>query len=228
LPVYGGPGVGQVVEGFNGAYRLDQGYRTLHHTAKVMPPATWPMVARTIEFDTDSTPETNRTKVVYDDGGLQIVAIEVDHAPIAPAYAYRFNYKGRSAVVTGDLKFHPSLAKPVEGADLLLSEAISLSMTRSLQQSAREAGRERTAAIMHDIEDYHMTPEQAATIANDAGVQLLAFYHLLPAPDGMLTRQLFSRGISDVRKSGWTIADDGSMYTMRVGGHDTLIGRLTE
>jgi ribonuclease Z len=228
LEVYGGPGVEQVVDGFNSAYRLDQGYRTSHHTAKIMPPSTWPMVARTINFETEPSPDKGRMKVAYDDGSLQIVAIEVDHAPIAPAYAYRFNYKGRSAVVTGDLKFHPSLARPVAGADLLLSEAISLSMTRSLQQGAREAGRERAAAIMHDIEDYHITPEQAATVANVAGVKLLAFYHLLPSPDGILARQLFSRGVGEIRTSGWTIADDGSMYTMRIGGHDTIIGQITE
>ena len=46
LPVYGGPGVERVVNGFNDAYRLDQGYRTAHHGDKVMPPPTWPMVAR--------------------------------------------------------------------------------------------------------------------------------------------------------------------------------------
>src|SRR5262245_3066029 len=44
LPVYGGPGVEDVVLGFNQAYRHDQGYRTAHHTARVMNPDTWPMV----------------------------------------------------------------------------------------------------------------------------------------------------------------------------------------
>ena len=52
-----------------------------------------------------------RTGLVLDDGRLRITAIEVDHAPIVPAYAYRFDYKGRSAVISGDLKFHPLLAR---------------------------------------------------------------------------------------------------------------------
>ena len=34
LAVYGGPGVEQVVAGFNQAYRPDQGYRTTHHGEK--------------------------------------------------------------------------------------------------------------------------------------------------------------------------------------------------
>ena len=73
----------------------------------------------------------------------------------------------------------------------------------------------RTAAIMHEI-------------ANAAKVKLLVFYHLLPSPDGLLTRRLFSNGISDVRRGEWTIADDGSLYTMAIGSREVRIGRLRE
>ena len=228
LPVYGGPGIEEIVEGFNRAYRLDQGYRTRHHTERVMPPATWPMIAHRVELDGPEAPVKNRTQVVLDDGALKITAIEVDHNPIAPAYAYRFDYKGRSVVITGDLKYHAPLATAARGADVLLSEAIAPSMTRALGNGARHAGRDRTAAIMHDIEDYHITPEQAARIANDAQVKLLAFYHLLPAPDGLLTRRLFSQGIADARQGDWTIADDGSLYTLPLGSTDVHIGRIDE
>jgi ribonuclease Z len=227
LPVYGGPGVEQVVEGFNHAYRLDQGYRTAHHSERVMPAAAWPMTARPVALAGPPTSERSRTGVVLEDGALRITAIEVDHAPIAPAYAYRFDYKGRSAVITGDLKFHPPLARAAAGADVLVSEAIATSMTRSLGRSARAAGRDRTAAIMHDIEDYHITPEEAAQIANEAGVKLLVFYHLLPAPDGLLPRRLFSRGVSAVRRGDWTIAEDGSLYTLPLGSRDVRIGQVS-
>ena len=157
---------------------------------------------------------------------LRITAIEVDHAPITPAYAYRFDYKGRSAVVTGDLKFHAPLAVASKGADVLVSEAIAVSMTRVLGQATRDAGRERAATIVHDIEDYHVTPEQAARIANEAGVKLLVYYHLAPAPDGFLPRRLFARDINDARQGEWTIADDGSLYTMPIGSEEVRIGRL--
>jgi ribonuclease Z len=59
-----------------------------------MPPATWPMIAHRVELDGPETAEKNRTRIVLDDGALTITAIEVDHTPIAPAYAYRFDYKG--------------------------------------------------------------------------------------------------------------------------------------
>ncbi len=225
LSVYGGPGGEQVVDGFNLAYRMDQGYRTTHHTEKIMPPATWPMVAHPVTLNGEATPAKDRTGLALESGALRITAIEVDHAPITPAYAYRFDYKGRSVVISGDLKFHAPLIKATNGADVLVSEAIALSMTRSLQESARAGGRERTATIMHDIEDYHITPEQAARVANEAGVKLL-FYHLLPAPDGFLPRRLFAQGINEARRGEWTMADDGSLCTLPIGSNEVRIGRM--
>ena len=228
LTVYGGPGIEDVVAGFNQAYHLDQGYRTTHHTDRVMPAATWPMIPRRVELPGEATPAKDRTGIVLDDGALRITAIEVDHAPIAPAYAYRFDYKGRSVVITGDLKYHAPLAKAARGADVLVSEAIVPSMTQALGKGASAAGRDRTAAIMHDIEDYHITPEQAARIANQAEVKLLAFYHLLPAPDGVLARRLFAQGISEVRRGDWTIADDGTLYTLPLGSTEIQMGRIDD
>lgn len=226
LAVYGGPGVERVVDGFNEAYRLDQGYRTAHHTERLMPAAAWPMVAHRVDLDGEPTPAKSRTGLVLDDGSLRIIAIEVDHAPIAPAYAYRFDYKGRSVVVTGDLKFHTPLAAAARGADVLLSEAIATSMTRAIGKGAGAAGRERPAAIMHDVENYHITPGEAAQIANEAQVKLLAFYHLLPAPDNFLMRRLFEQGIGKIRRGDWSIADDGSLYTLPIGSSEIHIGRV--
>jgi ribonuclease Z len=228
LTVYGGPGIEEIVGGFNQAYRLDQGYRTTHHSDRVMPAATWPMIPHRVELEGEPTVAKNRTAVVLDNESLRITAIEVDHAPIAPAYAYRFDYKGRSVVITGDLKYHAPLAEAARGADVLVSEAIVPSMTQSLGKGASAAGRDRTAAIMHDIEDYHITPEQAARIANQAGVRLLAFYHLLPAPDGVLARRLFAQGISEARQGEWTIADDGTLYTLPLQSANVQIGRIDE
>jgi ribonuclease Z len=226
LDVYGGPGVERVVDGFNAAYQLDQGYRTEHHGEQVMSSKAWGMVAHTVNLDGAPTPALDRTGRVYDDGALRITAIEVNHAPIAPAYAYRFDYKGRSVVITGDLKNHPPLVRAARDADVLVSEAISRSMTHSLETAAKEVGRDRTGAIMHDVQDYHISPEEAAGLANQANVQLLVFYHLLPAPDGFLARRLFASGVNQIRKGEWTMADDGSLYTLPLGTKTVRIGRI--
>jgi len=226
--VYGGPGVDQVVEGFNRAYAMDQGYRTEHHGESVMPSKSWGLVARTVALDGPPTPAKDRTATFYDDGSLRITAIEVNHAPTEPAYAYRFDYKERAVVITGDLKDHPPLARAARGAELLVSEAISRSMTSSLESAADKADRGKTAAIMHDVQDYHISPEEAARIANEAGVRMLVYYHLLPAPDNFLMRRLFAQGVDAVRPDHWTIADDGSLYTLPLDSGEVLVGRIDE
>ena len=226
LPVYGGPGIEQVVDGFNEAYRLDQGYRTAHHTAQVMVPENWPLVAHRVELEGPPAAEKSRSALVLDDGTLRVTAFEVDHTPIAPAYAYRFDYKGRSVLITGDTKFHPPLTQAAKGADVMVSEAIARPMVEALQRGSTAANRERAAHIMHDIQDYHISPQEAARIANDAGVKLLVFYHLLPAPDGFLPRSVFGQGVNEVRKGDWVIADDGSLYTLPIGSSEVRIGRL--
>jgi ribonuclease Z len=191
-----------------------------------MPSNSWGLVARPIELDGPPTPAKERTKVFYDDGRLRMTAIEVNHAPIEPAYAYRFDYRGRSVVVTGDLTDHPPLVRAAKGADILLSEAISRTMTAALERAATAAGRPSTAAIMHDVQDYHISPEEAARAANAAGVKLLVFYHLLPAPDQFLTRRLFAQGVDAIRANGWSIAEDGSLYTLPLGSAEIETGSM--
>jgi ribonuclease Z len=226
LDVYGGPGVDQVVNGFNQAYRIDQGYRTAHHTARLMPAEAWPLVARPIELPGPETEGRSRSALVLDDGTLRITAIEVDHQPVAPAYAYRFDYKGRSVVVSGDLKVHPPLATAASKADVLVIEAIARPMVRALEAGAKAAGRDRQAAILYDIQDYHISPVEAAQLANEAGVKLLVFYHLLPAPDSLATRRLFASDVGQVRSRDWILADDSSLYTLPIGSDEVRIGRI--
>lgn len=226
LAVYGGPGVEGVVAGFNRAYELDQGYRTAHHGEAVMPSQAWGLVAHPVRLEGPATAAKNRTTVFFDDGRLRITAIEVDHAPIEPAYAYRFDYRGRSVVITGDLKSHPPLVQAARDADILVSEAISRTMVDALERAAAGARRSSVATIMRDIQDYHVSPEEAALIANEAGVGLLVFYHLLPAPDGPLARRLFSQGVDAVRRGDWTIAEDGSLYELPIGSTELRRGTM--
>ncbi|MET0271555.1 MAG: MBL fold metallo-hydrolase [Phenylobacterium sp.] len=226
LPVYGGPGVEGLVAGFDQAYALDQVYRTAHHGPKLMNPVTWPLVARTVILPGPATPAKSRTALVLDDGAMRITAIEVDHGPIEPAYAYRFDYRGRSVVITGDTKAHAPLVAASRGADVLISEALNRPMIRTLETQARAAHKPGLQAIMHDIQDYHVSPVEAAGMGNGAGVKLLVFYHLLPAPDNWLARRMFARGVSQARRGDWDISSDGSLYTMPVGSKEVRIGHV--
>jgi ribonuclease Z len=99
-------------------------------------------------------------------------------------------------------------------------------MVEALQRGSSSAGRAGVSRILHDIQDYHVSPQEAALIANQAGVRMLVYYHLLPAPDGFLPRRIFGQGIDQVRRGGWELADDGSLYTLPIGSKEIRASRL--
>lgn len=175
LPVHGTPGVERIVNGFNEAYTIDSGYRIAHHGEQVVPPSGFGLAAQPFDL-----PGPDESAVVYDEGGVRILAFRVDHAPVMEAVGYRIEYQGRSVVVTGDTKRCDCVVRAAQGADLLVSEALQPTMTRILGQAATDNGQPNIAQIAHDIEDYHVTPRQAAEMAQDANVQALALTHLIP------------------------------------------------
>jgi ribonuclease Z len=44
----------------------------------------------------------------------------------------------------------------------------------------------------------------------------------------MLARRVSAQGLADVRRGDWTIADDGSLYTLPLGSADVRSGRVVE
>ena len=98
-----------VVAGFDAAYALDAGYRTAHHGPVIAPPSGAGGVA--MPFAIPPRGSTDRV-VVYDKDGLRVTAFRVDHGPVDPAVGYRFDYKGRSVVVSGDTdRYAPALVR---------------------------------------------------------------------------------------------------------------------
>ncbi len=212
LRVFGGPGVERVVAGFQEAYALDTGYRVAHHGAEFLPPERERMQAIAVDARHDAGPVP-----VLEEGGLKITAFAVDHQPVEPAYGYRFEYRGRSVVVSGDTAKSKNLIAAAHGADVLVHEAQANHLIAMIGEAATAAGRERVAKIMHDIPSYHTTPVEAAEAANEAGVKLLVLYHLNPPPPNRVAEQVFVRGVSNVRPSGWVVGDDGLVVELPAG-----------
>ena len=63
--------------------------------------------------------------VAFEQNGVKITAIEVDHAPVEPAYGYRIDYEGRSVVLSGDTRISDNLVRAAAGVDLLVDEVVS-------------------------------------------------------------------------------------------------------
>jgi len=215
LRVFGPPGVADVVAGFEQAYALDAGYRTDHHGAALLDPAVGRMEARPVE-----------PGLVLEEDGLRITAFAADHAPVAPAVGYRFDWRGRSIVVTGDTSRDPRVVEAARGADVLFHEAQANHVVARIGAAAQRLERPRIAKIMSDIPDYHTTAVEAAEVANEAGVALVVFYHLTPPPPMRVAERIFVRGVDDVRADGWRLGDDGLLVTLPADGEAVEVRQL--
>lgn len=211
LPVYGPPGIEQVVDGFNEAYALDASYRTKHHGAAMLPPEAVALQARVVALASEPT------ATVLDTGGLKITAVRVRHDPAKPAYGYRFDFAGRSVVVSGDTAPDTDLAKAARGTDVLVHEALSPELVGILHDAMVANGRVRPAKIMHDIPGYHTSPVDAARIANLAHARLLVLTHLIPMLPNGLAERAFMSGVDLVRSDGTVLGHDGLIFRLPAG-----------
>jgi ribonuclease Z len=203
LQVFGGPGVETVVAGFNQAYSLDSGYRWAHHGKDLLPPDLAVMQPQRIEMGE-----------FYAQDGLRITATAVDHTPVEPAIAYRFDYLGRSVVISGDTVVAQSLEALSENVDLLLHDALSERLVTGLASSLRAAGRNRPAQILTDVLDAHAHTAEVQSMAERSGARLLALYHMVPPPQNILFEQILRRDLSD----DVVITHDGMRFYLPAGG----------
>ena len=92
-------------------------------------------------------------------GRIMIKTHEIRHSSTTKSVAYRFEFKNKSFVYTGDAEYQESIAQISENCDALLTEC-------SLPDSKKEEG--------------HLTPSLAGRIASKAGVKHLILTHFYP------------------------------------------------
>ncbi len=73
---------------------------------------------------------------VLDRNGVKVIAFEVDHRPIVPAFGYRIEYGGKVVVLSGDTRKSENLVKFSMGADLIVHE-VGAASEELLRTSAR-------------------------------------------------------------------------------------------
>jgi ribonuclease Z len=204
LILVGPPGVEHVAAGFNDAYSVDHGFRNAHHehgTVKL------PIAAGLLKAQVVAPPASG-TAVVWRENGLTVTAIVVHHNPVSPAYGYRFDYKSRSVVISGDTIKWPPLAVAAKGADVLIHEAQNSDMTKQMSQGLAMMGNARMSSIMADTLSYHTTPVEAADIARAAGVKRLVLTHLTQAGLPMYSPEAFTKGMDAGGPLDWRLARD--------------------
>ncbi|QUL39123.1 MBL fold metallo-hydrolase [Erythrobacter sp. JK5] len=207
LDAYGPTGIAELVEGFNAAYALDHAYRVAHHGPEIVPASGGGL--RAVPFEVGDEPV-----IVLERGGLTITAFPVEHDPVRPAIGYRFDYQGRSLVISGDTSRSSSLEAASQGADLLVHDALQGKLVGTLTEALDKSGARNTAQITRDILDYHASPEDAAASAQTAGVKYLVLSHLVPPiPNAFLYPSFL--GDAESKFDGEIIVgEDGMIFTL--------------
>jgi ribonuclease Z len=222
VPVIGPQGVESVVNGFNAAYALDKTYRIAHHGEATMPPSGQGGVARPFMLVAGS----DASQVVLQQDGLTITAFAVRHAPVFPAAGYRFDYGGRSIVISGDTAPSPVLAKYSQGVDVLFHEGLQAAMVSVLHDAAVRNNRPGVAKITADIPSYHTTPEDAARIAQEVGVRQLVFYHTFPPLPFAYLNAAFLGDAPKIFHGPIAVGKDGLLVSLPAGGTSITMREL--
>lgn len=223
LPVHGPPGVDRVVAGFNEAYAIDDTYRTGHHGPKIAPPSGAGGIALPFALP---DPGKGDSVVVLEEDGLKVTAFRVDHGPVKPAVGYRFEYKGRSLVLSGDTAKSPSLIAAAKGADLLVHEALQPRLVATMTKALAARGSANLAQITRDIVNYHTTPEQAAEVASAAGVKELVLSHIVPAIPNSFFYPAFLGDAASRFDGPILVGEDGMMFSLPAGSTEIKQTRL--
>ena len=212
LPVYGPDGLALVIEGFQRAYRFDARYRVDHHGEEVLPPG-----GAGFSPEPFPVPPAGTSNVVFEEDGVVVRAFRVEHEPVSPAVGYRFEYGGRSLVVSGDTRRSESVLANAKGVDLLVHEALSPTLVGVLHDAALAAENETLAKITADIPGYHTSPVEAAGIAAAAGAGHLLFYHVVPPLPVPGLASVFLDGVFEVYAGGVTLGRDGTQVSLPAG-----------
>ena len=119
--------------------------------------------------------EFARDGVVYEKDDVKVTAFAVDHgAKIKPAFGYRIDYRGRSAVISGDTRYSPNLIHHAMGVDLLIHE-VMVDPVGSLDPALKA------------VQDHHTSPRDAGRVFTETKPKLAVYSHIVVAANPAVT-----------------------------------------
>lgn len=119
--------------------------------------------------------------VVEDDADVRVTATLVRHAPVFPAFAFRFDTATGSVVLSGDTAPCANLVRLARGADVLVHEVYDdTRLERGDDADTWEAQRRH-----HHMVTSHTPVSEVGRVAAEAGVGRLVLTHFIPGDDAL-------------------------------------------
>jgi len=155
---------------------------------------------------------------IYKDENISVSAIDVDHFQVAPAQplaempravGYRIAAGGRVFVFSGDTGPSKNLETLARGADVLISEVVSLDgIEEYLRRSIANAPPGLVDALVANMAKNHLTPEAVGEIATAAGVNEVVLTHYVPAVNSPAARASLIEGVRAIYHGPVRAAED--------------------
>lgn len=114
--------------------------------------------------------------LVYRDARVMVNAALVDHPPMVPSFAFRFDTPDRSVVFSGDTAPCKALIELASGADVLVHEVLHEGGTTEIVGRLKNASR-----LREHLTASHTRLEDVGMIATRAGVRKLVLNHFVPS-----------------------------------------------
>jgi len=130
--------------------------------------------------------EITQPGLVMHDENVKVTSALVNHPPVVPAFAFRFDMPDRSIVISGDTTPSDNLIKLAKGADILIHEVIHKQSLAKLMSRIPNADR-----LLEHIVASHTTVEDVGKVAKAAGVKTLVLTHFVPVDDPSVTDEMW-------------------------------------
>jgi len=179
LTVWGPEGTIDMMKNLRAAFERDIGFRVSDGV---------PTTTDALGTDFHELP-IGKDTVVYDKKGVKVTAFVVDHGSIKPAYGYKFEYAGKSVLISGDTTTTPSLYEYGKGVDVVILEVFSPALLNYVKKYFSEKQ-------VKKILSYHLTASQAADIFAKTDPGLGVYYHTRNEPK-------YAQGLVDATREGY-------------------------
>lgn len=117
---------------------------------------------------------------IYRDDHVRVRATLVQHPPIAPAFAFRFDTAQGSVCISGDTTYTPNMVRLSRDAGLILHEALDFEAIEAMYRGKTD---ETSQASLEHHYKSHTSLQDAVRVGRESGASRLALHHLVPGQD---------------------------------------------